>query len=850
MIQKNADRSRKIDSYFKEFASLEKEDLAEVAKVKGAKIGRIAKFCDFIITASIFALFFGLPLFFTGLSFQGIVFEKQIYFYFWTLLALAAWAGKAVVLGEMKIKRTALDIPILLFWFVYLLATIFSVDRWHSLFGFFNDPSRGFMSVTALILVYYILSGNFSQKMFRWIVGAIFASGAVVLVWSSLAILGINFLPAKISALAPLSLVGSVSGLGIFLGIMLPLILTGIFKLRSNEEMKGWLKNGFTILLLAELALDLFLFLALFGFVPWIAVMIGIGFFLIFILSRVIRPAENWVWVPMAVFVLLMVLWMSGSNLKVARVDLPVEVSPAYSLSWQVAKDSIKSQFFLGSGAASYGYDFSRFKPQDFNLNSLYNLRFYQATGIIFEALSTIGVLGSLALVLVLLTFFSVMGYLLATEKERDKVYSLGFAAAALTFLVSAVLGRIEGSVLLIGALISMVALLIAVKENNSAEKFVSLSLKASPKYALALAFVFMVVSAGVAYLFVFVGKIYAADLYAGSAIRQNEITEDGSIARMLKAVNLNGNEGRYFINLGQEYMFLANTEMLKGDQKSDITAVQRYLNNSIAAASQGKNLMSNDALAAEALAQIYENAGAYVPDSLSLAEDTYKKALELEPNNPAFTLELGKIKLGQAAAAKTTDEKKSLATEAKDLFQKSIDQKNNFAPGYYQLASAQETLGEIDGAIENMTKAFTLDNSNINYAFNLARLYQARGKDEDNKIAENLFKQILGVNDKEINTHFSLGLLYEKTNRKNDAIGEYQKVLDLLPASPASPRGESAGGSAGQDEARSKVQKFIDNIKNGVSNLTENQAEVPAEAPAVIPTEDNSQQPAPETQP
>jgi len=807
MNQDSVNRSKKINSYFKEAASVEKEDLAEIAEVKMAKTGKIAKVCDFIVTVSIFALFFGLPLFFTGLTLQGIVFEKQIYFYFWTLLGLAAWAGRAVLMGEMKIKRTALDIPILIFWFVYLLATIFSVDRWHSLFGFFNDPSRGFVSVTALILVYYILSSNFSQKMFRWIISAIFASGAIVMLWSTLAILGINFLPAKISALAPLSLIGSVSGLGIFLGVMLPLILTGIFKVRSNEEMKGWLKNGFTILLLAELVLDLFLVLSLYGFMPWVAIMIGIGFFLIFILSRVIRPAENWAWIPMAVFVALMVLWMSGSNLKVARVDLPVEVSPAYSLSWKVAKDSVKNHFFLGSGAATYGYDFSRFKPQDFNLNSLYNLRFYQATGVIFEALSTIGALGTLALLLVLLTFVSVMGYLLATEKERDKVYSLGFAAASLIFLISAVLGRIEGSVLLIGALISAVALLVAAKENNSAEKFLSLSLKASPKYALALAFVFMVVSAGVAYLFVFIGKIYAADLYAGSAIRRSEITEDGSIARMLRAANLNSNEGRYFINIGQEYMFLANTEMLKGDQKSDITAVQRYLNNSIAAASAGKNLMSNDALAVEALAQIYENAGAYVPDSLGLAEDAYKKALELEPNNPAFTLELGKIKLGQAVAAKSVDEKKGLVNDAKDLFQKSIDQKNNFDPGYFQLSSAQEALGDLDNAIDNMKKAFMLDNSNINYAFNLARLYQARGTGDDNKIAEDLFKQILGVNDKQINTHLNLGLLYEKTGRKSDAISEYQKVADLLPAD--------------SKDTLDKINTMIDNVKNGVSNLT-----------------------------
>src|SRR5687768_10409410 len=38
---------------------------------------------DGIISVALVALFFGLPIFFTGVTFQGIAFEKQIYFYFW-----------------------------------------------------------------------------------------------------------------------------------------------------------------------------------------------------------------------------------------------------------------------------------------------------------------------------------------------------------------------------------------------------------------------------------------------------------------------------------------------------------------------------------------------------------------------------------------------------------------------------------------------------------------------------------------------------------------------------------------------------------------------------------------------
>jgi hypothetical protein len=74
-----------------------------------------------VITVSLVALFFGLPLFFTGLTFQGIAFEKQIYFYVWLLIGVVAWVSKGVTTGEMRIRRTPLDIPIALFWLFYVV---------------------------------------------------------------------------------------------------------------------------------------------------------------------------------------------------------------------------------------------------------------------------------------------------------------------------------------------------------------------------------------------------------------------------------------------------------------------------------------------------------------------------------------------------------------------------------------------------------------------------------------------------------------------------------------------------------------------------------------------------------
>lgn len=88
---------------------------------------KTARLFEAVISFSLGALFFGLPLFFTGATFQGIAFDKQMYFYFWLLIGLVAWVSKGVSSGDMRIRRTPLDIPIVLFWLFSLIAAF--LDR-------------------------------------------------------------------------------------------------------------------------------------------------------------------------------------------------------------------------------------------------------------------------------------------------------------------------------------------------------------------------------------------------------------------------------------------------------------------------------------------------------------------------------------------------------------------------------------------------------------------------------------------------------------------------------------------------------------------------------------------------
>lgn len=811
---------------------------------------RTSAIFEIIISVSLVALFFGLPLFFTGSTFQGIAFEKQIYLYFWLLVGLVAWVSKGVLSGEMRIRRTPFDIPIILFWLFYLVSAFFSVDRWHSFWGFFGDPSRGVISVTALILLYYLLLSHFTPKRFYWMFGAFLVSSFLVVVWSFLVLMEIKFLPATWEQIAPISLIGTLSTLTIFLGLVLPLMLTALFLVwQEGNGLGKKIRMAISALLLAGMLLTLFLLLSLYAYVTWVVVLGGLSFFVVYILAQIVRPAEQWTWAPMLVFVAVLVFLMIG-NTSLVRVTLPVEVSPNADLSFQVARDTLKENFFAGVGPANYGYAFSLFRPQEYNLHSLYTLRFYQGDGLFFESLATIGVVGTVLLLIGWLAFLSLGLYLLTHEKRRNKICSLGLFTASLMLFLAAFVAPFNGSLLIIGALIVALTFAVLFWESGTEERYLELSLKAAPKFALALAFIFMVVSAGVAFLFAFMGKVFLADIAAGKAVRlsANNVPSSDAVNLLVRAIGQYPQEGRYYTRLGQEYMALGNAAAAKPESERDINAIAFYVREAVATAEEGRRLMPNDAMAVESLGLLYENGALYASDALPKATELYARAQELEPHNPLYALKLGQIRQLEGDRKEVAAEKAPLYAEAKTYFEQAIAEKQNLPAAYYSLAILQSRLKENDQAIENARRAIQLAPNNPNYEYNLGVLYQLRNAEGDEGRAESLFKNILQKNERLVDVRFTLGLLYEKQRRTSDALSEYEKILTFLPEN----------GGVAIEETRRQIETTISNVRSGRGNLLNssppavgNPVEAPAPlgptGPAVPPTEPNESPLTPE---
>ncbi|MFA6389392.1 MAG: hypothetical protein WCW77_02325, partial [Patescibacteria group bacterium] len=154
-----------------------------------------AKAIDYIIFSCLAGIFLLCPLFFTGLVSQGVGFEKMMLFYFLVLIGVVAWVTKGVIVGELKIKRTPLDWPILAALAIFLASTFFSISKKDSLIGTYGNPAKSFLAVVAFVLFYYLLVNNITRARIKKLFSILLASSGLIIIYSLLQLFKIYILP-------------------------------------------------------------------------------------------------------------------------------------------------------------------------------------------------------------------------------------------------------------------------------------------------------------------------------------------------------------------------------------------------------------------------------------------------------------------------------------------------------------------------------------------------------------------------------------------------------------------------------------------------------------------------------
>lgn len=135
-----------------------------------------------IITYSFYLLFFLTPLFFLKYNSELFEYNKMMLVYTLTTIITATWVFRMVTLKKLMLKRTPLDIPLMIFLASQILSTIFSMDVHTSLLGYYSRSNGGLLSLISYILLFYALVSNFEkQKALQFLKVAVWGGVAVSL---------------------------------------------------------------------------------------------------------------------------------------------------------------------------------------------------------------------------------------------------------------------------------------------------------------------------------------------------------------------------------------------------------------------------------------------------------------------------------------------------------------------------------------------------------------------------------------------------------------------------------------------------------------------------------------------
>lgn len=744
------------------------------------------KVCDFLITMSFFLIFLGVPLFFTGLTWQGIAFEKQMFFYVFTLIGLFAWVLKAIQERRINIKRTPLDIPILIFITVALLASIFSINRWTSFFGGFGMPAKSFFSILAAALFYWLLVSNINKKRLAVIENALVISFTAVIILTILGFVS-KYLGARTENAinsffggAGFNTIGLLSNLQIFISAAILILLGVIGAKKFGTAKKGAkfieaFKKSFAFFTLFLCVVALFI---LGSYTSLIGLLAGLGIIIIFAIAGLFKIEKRAFGVISFLFALTLVYILIGKP-ALKLNNLPSEVGLSKSASWQISKEAFKARYILGTGPGNFEYAFNKYKLASFNNNILWSTRFSEATGIFYEILATMGGLGAASFALLIFAFLGVsISAILHKDKDggtemADDLVIVALFAASVSLGIDSLI-YLTGGTLIIFAII-IAALAMAVISLNKKEYFkdLPLSYKVRPEYALALSFVFVCLCCGMVLIFISAGKIYLADIYAKEALVSSN--EADAINKIQKSISLFPYQYMYYEKMGDLAGIAGAKNMSAGGENSD---AQNLFVNALNSHKIAIGLSPENAFSWESLGVLAESFVQYDPRMLDDADASYIKAIALDPNNPALRVRLGVVREAKGDLAKNANQRKSesestqkgaadktqnadvaenLYNQAVENYKKASELKPDLTSAYDGLSRLEEKRGKLDDAIKNMTFSYRLNEKNSFYQFNLGRLYYNLAVLGDNANKRKLESESTQINNEETGA-FDLG--------------------------------------------------------------------------------------------
>ncbi len=735
----------------------------------------------------LYGLIFSFPLFLLPFTLDYLEVNKQSLLLVSTLTASLLFIASALASKRLILRFDWLNIFPLLVVVTFGLSAFYSLAPYVSWIGSMGSEYTSVLTIAGGVMLFYLLLNiSIEKKILQTI---LLSSASIAGLVGIVSIFGAKIIPSLINT------VGTFNALAIFL------ITISVFGAAQWMTSKGSKISSFLILFLH--AETIFLLIALDYSTLWILMVVSYLLLFVFVLFRSKEfPSSTRFFLPVAMVVTALLFWFGLQS--PLQVKLPIEVTLNFASSAEITKSTFETNSPLfGTGPGTYAIDYSASHGAAINKTDFWNTRFDRAVSFFLTLAPTVGYLGVIVFFLFLFVIsFKSLGYFLRPERfisalhkkgDWSQVFSLFVPWASIS--IAAFLFPFNTTLIILVFLFSgLLAREVCLSEKN-------ISFASSKAVALVCSFLFFVLT-----FLLFVGIFLTTERYIAEAAFAKAVRADRQNASATqivtwldRAVTLNRYQDDYVRVLSQALLFRVEEEMKTVGSSKASAEMQTYIQSLVAAsvnaAVRATDLSPYNVTNWLSRAMVYRELMTVLPNASIFSIEAYKKATNLEPNNPSHFTELGKTQMAvaeqmriltvasdKAIAEKAKGDLEKFLDDAESSFNKAISLKSNYDPVHFQLALLYEREGKLNEAIGKLESVAGYNQTDVGVAFELGQLYLKRDHVEDLDRAANAFRHAIKLTPSYSNAHWYLASIYEKQNKRDLAIAEVQIVLDLNP--------------------------------------------------------------------
>lgn len=697
------------------------------------------------------------------------------------LLAAAAiaWISRAMTTGTLVFTCTWWYVSLALLGIAGALSTFFSIlprqSVWH-----IESPAEslaGILVGIAAALLY--LNAPRPERVFKKILTVLLPVSGLLGALNILTLAGVHVWLFDFTRVAGFNPIGSQNAFSLFAVFAFILALNA-----SKMASLGRLRYAMTPIM-AILFVNLFLI----NFQPaWfllalsVAVIIGIR-----IATDQGRSIQR-IGLLIPLLVVALVFGLIRQRLVASSLQIPLEVSPSrgatLSITGKVFREGVV-RTLLGSGPATFVYNWEKYRAPEINLTAFWGVRFRQGASGALTALPTLGILGFGAYLMVML--FALIVALRKAQVQSPQfvsIFSGSFGLAAAWFLYPA---NLTLHILMFAGLGLLLNLALPRKRE--------FTFADNPRRAVALSLGLVIFLVGI-----IAGLYRAGERFISYQEAQRGITTfntSGDAAKalpmLIRAANIAPGEDALQRLLAEALLARLQTLLQQGSQ-ANTQDLQNALGNAIQTAQVATRQNSLDSNNWATLAGIYESIIPFVDGAESFAIEGYKKWQEVSPQNPFPWVAEARASL--AAADKFTalsnqqginaQQKKELndqriqwLNKAVQALNKATNLKGDYADAQFLLAQTLDRQGNLTDATKKAEESRRLDPTGVGIAFQLGFLYY---KGDRLVEAEQEFQRAIALQPNYSNARYFLGLIYGRRNDRPSAIEQFEKIEELNP--------------------------------------------------------------------